>query len=149
MFLFITANCPCSKVDTVRLLPVTVIDLSKFSFPGYLTFLLLFPFPSSHAKFPANVLALSSEGLSGRPLSESQPSPPLHSWRLFFSTLKYRLLVTVPPPLNHLYNVLLPLPFTVSDDRASDLSHLFLVSCLFAPSALCLLPFSLCSVCHF
>lgn len=87
MFLFITANCPCSKVDTVRLLPVTVIDLSKFSFPGYLTFLLLFPFPSSHAKFPANVLALSSEGLSGRPLSESQPSPPLHSWRLFFFPL--------------------------------------------------------------
>lgn len=84
MFLFITANCPCSKVDAVRLLPVTALDLSKFSFTGYLTFLFFFPFPSSHAKFPANVIALSSEGLSGRPLSESQSSPPLHSWRTFF-----------------------------------------------------------------
>lgn len=88
---FITTNCPCSKVDAATLLPFTVIDLSKLSCAGYLTFLLLFS-PSSHAKFPGNVLALSSEGLSGRPLLESRPSPPLHSWRTSPLLLGCRLL---------------------------------------------------------
>lgn len=63
-------------MDAATLLPFTVIDLSKFPFAGHLTFLLLFS-PSSHAKFPGNVLALSSEGLSVRPLLASRPSPPL------------------------------------------------------------------------